>query len=252
MHESPNNVKGEFNLLNEKQFIETLIENNILLNDSQKEQFANYYQLLVDWNKKVNLTALTEIEDVYLKHFYDSLTPAFYVDFSKKYSICDVGAGAGFPSIPLKICFPHLEMTIVDSLRKRIDFLKTLANELGLENINFYHSRAEDFGQNKKFRETFDIVMARAVARMSVLSELCLPLVRVGGKFIAMKGAKAEDELTTGSHAIARLGGKVAENYTFDLPFEAGERSIIVIDKDKRTAKKYPRNPGIPQRKPLK
>src|SRR5699024_8959642 len=195
---------------------------------------------------------LTDREDVYLKHFYDSITPAFYVDLTKDYSICDVGAGAGFPSIPLKICFPHLQMTIVDSLNKRIDFLKTLAEELGLENITFHHSSAEDFGQNKDFREMFDFVIARSVARMSVHRELCLPLARVGGQFIAMKGGKAAEELTTGEKSIERLGGKVIENHVFNLPLEAGERSVIVINKEKRTPKKYPRKPGTPQRKPLK
>lgn len=237
--------------MNERQFAEKLKQNRIILTDRQIEQFNKYYELLIHWNKKVNLTALTDKDDVYLKHFYDSITPAFYFDLTKHLTICDVGAGAGFPSIPLKICFPQLEMTIVDSLKKRIDFLKMLAKKLQLENIRFYHSRAEDFGQNKKFRETFDLCIARAVARMSVLSELCLPLVKVGGKFIAMKGAKAEEELANSLQAINRLGGNVTNNYSFTLPLDAGERSIIVINKEKQTPKKFPRKPGTPQRNPI-
>ena len=252
LHESLNNTKGAFYPLNENQFIKALKKHNIHLSDEQKDQFATYYQLLVEWNQKVNLTALTEKEDVYLKHFYDSITPAFYIDFMKQNSLCDVGAGAGFPSIPLKICFPHLQMTIVDSLKKRVDFLQKLTDELQLKNVTLHHSRAEDFGQNKKFRESFDMVIARAVARMSVLSELCLPLVQIGGKFIAMKGSKAKDELTTARTAINRLGGKFLQNYSFHLPSDTGERSILVIDKQHKTPKKFPRKPGTPQRKPIK
>lgn len=229
-----------------------LKNHGIDLTNSQIEQFKTYYELLVEWNRKINLTALTKEDEVYLKHFYDSITPAFYIDFTKQLSVCDVGAGAGFPSIPLKICFPHLRMTIVDSLKKRVDFLKLLAEELELENVDFFHSRAEDFGQQKQFRETFDISIARAVARMSVLSELCLPLVKVNGSFVAMKGAKAEEELSDSLPAIKKLGGKVMNHYMFTLPQNAGERSVIEIKKERRTPKKYPRQPGTPQRKPLK
>lgn len=238
--------------MKEEQLIETLKNNNISLSNLQQEQFTKYYQLLIEWNEKVNLTSITDKNEVYLKHFYDSLTPAFYHDFSQPLTMCDVGAGAGFPSIPLKICFPQIELTIVDSLRKRIDFLKLLAKELQLENIHFYHKRAEDFGQNKQFREAFDLCIARAVAKMSVLSELCLPLVRIGGKFIAMKGAKADEELALGKAAIKRLGGNVLNNYAFNLPKDAGERSLIIIEKKAKTPKRYPRKPGTPQRKPLK
>lgn len=251
MHGSLNNTKGAFYPLNEKQFFNALKESNIYLNEQQKDQFATYYQLLVKWNEKVNLTALTEKEDVYLKHFYDSITPAFHIDFTKPISLCDVGAGAGFPSIPLKICFPQLQMTIVDSLKKRVDFLQKLTDELQLENVTLHHSRAEDFGQNKKSRESFDMVIARAVARMSVLSELCLPLVQVGGKFIAMKGSKAKDELETAQPAINRLGGQFLQDYSFQLPSDTGERSILVIDKQRKTPKKFPRKSGTPQRKSL-
>src|SRR5690625_4009423 len=164
--------------MNPNVFISTLRENNIYLNKEQKEKFGKYFQMLVEWNEKVNLTAITDEKEVYLKHFYDSISASFYFDFKEDLHICDVGAGAGFPSIPLKICFPHLHITIVDSLQKRITFLERLVSELQLTNVSLFHSRAEDFGQTKEYRENFDVVMAIAVARMSVLSELCLPLVK--------------------------------------------------------------------------
>src|SRR5690625_3521287 len=155
------------------------------LKEMQREQFQKYYELLVEWNKKVNLTAITDKKDVYLKHFYDSISPSFYFDFTKKVNLCDIGAGAGFPSIPLNICFPNLHITIVDSLKKRINFLSHLIESLQLPNVHLVHSRAEDFGRDKRYREYFDIVSARAVARMSVLSEYCIPLCKIGGTFIA-------------------------------------------------------------------
>ncbi|MGL4522682.1 MAG: 16S rRNA (guanine(527)-N(7))-methyltransferase RsmG, partial [Bacilli bacterium] len=162
--------------MNEQQFIAELAKHGIELSEQQLLQFQKYHELLVTWNERMNLTAITEKEEVYEKHFFDSLTAAFYFPLQSVKSVCDVGAGAGFPSIPLKIAFPHLEMTIVDSLQKRIGFLQTVADELGLKNMRIYHDRAETFGQNPLFREKHDAVIARAVARLSVLSELCLPL----------------------------------------------------------------------------
>lgn len=238
--------------MDEKQFIQSLAENHIELNSEQIEQFSTYYSLLIKWNDKVNLTAITEKNEVYLKHFYDSITPAFYTNFKEPLSLCDVGAGAGFPSIPLKICFPNIRLTIVDSLKKRINFLETLSKELNLKNVEFYHSRAEDFAQDKKFREQFDRVIARAVARTSVLSELCLPLTKVGGQFIVMKGSKGEKELANAQVAIERLGGKTVNRHSFTLPKEESERTLFFIEKIKQTPKRYPRNPGTPQRKPIK
>src|SRR5690625_3209940 len=179
--------KKEQKLMNVEQFVSELKLNNVELTDAQLEQFEQYYHLLVEWNEKMDLTTIVERNEVYLKHFFDSLTPSFYVDFSRNLSVCDVGAGAGFPSIPLKICFPQLKLTIVDSLKKRMTFLNHVINMLGLEDIHTFHSRAEDFGQKKKQRESFDLVIARAVARTSVLSELCLPLCKINGLFIAMK-----------------------------------------------------------------
>src|SRR5690606_29015983 len=175
----PHNKREEANL-NEQQFKDALSEKGILLTEEQLEQFRVYHKELVEWNEKMNLTAITEQSAVYLKHFYDSITAAFYIDFTKPMKICDVGAGAGFPSIPLKICFPHIEVTIVDSLNKRIQFLEHLSSELGLTKVKFVHSRAEDFGQSND-RESYDLVTARAVARLSVLAELCVPLVKKGG-----------------------------------------------------------------------
>lgn len=242
--------KGE-NIMNTKDFVDQLKEKSIELSDHQIAQFETYFTLLVKWNEKMDLTTITDKQDVYIKHFYDSITASFYYDFNKEINLCDVGAGAGFPSIPLKICFPHIKVTIVDSLKKRITFLEALASELELENVSFYHSRAEDFGADKAFRETFDVVTARAVARMSVLSELCMPLAKVGGSFVAMKGAKGEEELAISKKAIKLFGGEVKQVQTFKLPKENSDRSIIIIDKNKRTPKKYPRKPGTPNRNPI-
>ncbi|GHH98119.1 16S rRNA (guanine(527)-N(7))-methyltransferase RsmG [Neobacillus kokaensis] len=237
--------------MNIDQFIASLKEKGLSLTEKQLNQFEKYYETLVEWNEKMNLTAITDKEDVYLKHFYDSITAGFYFDFTKPLRLADVGAGAGFPSIPLKIVFPEIEVTIVDSLNKRISFLNHLANVLGLEKVQFVHDRAETFGVNPKYRESFDVVTARAVARMSVLSELCLPLVKVGGHFLALKAANAEEELTAGKKAIATLGGKVESMSTFILPIEESERNILIIKKEKQTPKKYPRKPGTPGKTPI-
>jgi 16S rRNA (guanine527-N7)-methyltransferase len=237
--------------MNQEQFIELLSEKGITLTDKQLKQYEIYYETLVEWNEKMNLTAITDKSEVYLKHFFDSLTASFYFSFEQNLSLCDVGAGAGFPSIPIKIAFPDIQITIVDSLNKRIHFLEHLAKELQLENVHFIHDRAEIFGQLKEHRESYDIVTARAVARMSVLSELCLPLVKKGGTFIAMKGASGQEELEAGKKAITLLGGAVKEKYSFSLPFEDSERNIILISKEKPTPRKYPRKPGTPNRSPI-
>lgn len=233
-----------------KWLTEKLKEHDIVLTEKQQAQFQTYYQLLVEWNEKMNLTSITEEHDVYLKHFYDSITPSFYYDFDGELSICDVGAGAGFPSIPLKIVFPELKVTIVDSLNKRIQFLNHLAAELGLQDVSFVHDRAESYGKGA-YRESYDIVTARAVARLTVLSELCLPLVKKGGQFIALKSSKGEEELQEANFAINILGGNVKETFSFELPEDAGERQMIVIDKRRQTSKKYPRKPGTPNKSPL-
>ncbi|QFT91200.1 Ribosomal RNA small subunit methyltransferase G [Bacillus sp. THAF10] len=237
--------------MNKEQFISMLKEKGIDLSPTQLSQFDTYFRLLVEWNEKMNLTAITKEEEVYLKHFYDSITAAFYVDLTKEQTVCDVGAGAGFPSIPLKICFPNLHVTIVDSLKKRITFLEHLASELGLTNVQFVHDRAETFGQNPAYREKYDLVTARAVARLSVLSELCLPLVKPGGTFIPMKAAAANEELEKGKKALQILGAKMETIHSFLLPIEESERNILIIQKTKATPKKYPRKPGTPNKQPL-
>lgn len=237
--------------MNEQQFIEALKEKGIELNETQIAQFKKYFELLVEWNEKMNLTAITDLEGVYLKHFYDSISAAFYFDFTKVNTICDVGAGAGFPSLPIKICFPHLHVTIVDSLNKRITFLNHLSEELSLENVEFVHARAEEFGQNPKYRAKFDVVTARAVARLSVLSELCIPLVKEGGQFVALKAAAGPEELKDANKAIVTLGAALKEEYAYLLPIEESERTIYVFDKVKQTPKKYPRKPGVPNKTPI-
>lgn len=237
--------------MNEEQFLQALKEQGIDLTERQQSQFRTYFELLVEWNEKMNLTAITDEPSVYLKHFYDSISAAFYVDLNGEKSICDVGAGAGFPSIPLKICYPELSVTIVDSLNKRIGFLEHLAETLKLENVKFVHARAEDFGQNNEYREKFDIVTARAVARLSVLSELCVPLVKKGGLFLAMKGAAAENELVDAKKPLSVLGAKIKKEHSFLLPIEESERNIFVFFKVKNTPGKYPRKPGVPNKSPI-
>lgn len=238
--------------MNVEQFQTELAKKEIQLSKYQLEQFAVYYERLIEWNQKMNLTAITEKGEVYLKHFYDSLTAAFYVDFSRKdIRICDVGAGAGFPGLPLKIVYPHLKITVVDSLKKRIGFLQELVDDLQLEDVELYHDRAETFGQRREHREKYDIVTARAVANLPVLSEYCLPLVKPGGSFIALKGASGKEELEEAQKAIRLLGGQAQNIYSFTLPMENSERTIIAITKEKNTPKKYPRKPGIPARNPL-
>lgn len=237
--------------MNEQQFILALKEKGIELTDIQIAQFKKYFELLVEWNEKMNLTAITDLEGVYLKHFYDSISASFYFDFTKVSTVCDVGAGAGFPSLPIKICFPHLNVTIVDSLNKRITFLNHLSEQLNLENVQFVHARAEEFGQNIKYREQFDVVTARAVARLSVLSELCVPIAKPGGYFVALKAAAGPDELKDAKKALLTLGVELKEEFAFNLPVEESERTLYIFDKIKSTPKKYPRKPGVPNKTPI-
>lgn len=237
-----------------EEFRQALAAKGIELTKRQLEQFDIYYQFLVETNKHLNLTAITEQEEVYLKHFYDSILAGIAVPDlqTAPLSICDVGAGAGFPSIPLKIAFPNLKVIIVDSLNKRIKFLNELAAKLELDGVAFFHARAEEFaGKKSPYRESFDVVTARAVARMSVLAEFCLPLVKKGGRFIALKAQKAESELAQAQFAITILGGKFIEDIELQLPKLGDERHIIVIDKRKETPKKYPRKAGTPAKQPL-
>lgn len=239
--------------MNPEQFVQELSKRNFKLNEKQINQFNQYFTSLIAANQKVNLTRITEEDDVYLKHFFDSLTPLFTFSevFKPGDTVCDVGAGAGFPSIPLKILQPELKVTIVDSLGKRLTFLQDLIEKLQLQDVTLVHGRAEDVGQNKLYREQFDIVTARAVANMAVLSEYCLPLVKKSGYFVALKGPKAEKELQDGQKAISLLGGKVIQTEELQLPTSSEERTLIMVQKVKATPKKYPRQAGTPHRKPI-
>ena len=220
-------------------FKEELLNLNIELTNEMDEAFSKYYTRLVEVNEYMNLTAITERDEVYNKHFLDSLFITKALDNKGKFTLCDVGSGAGFPSIPLAIVNKDCDVTIIDALNKRIKFLNELIDHLGLDNAKAYHKRAEEFAKEK--REDFDVVTARAVARLNVLAELCLPLVKLGGKFIAMKGSTGLDELSEAKKAIETLGGKVVKTLELDLPDEAGKRDIIIIEKVKPTPAKYPR-----------
>lgn len=234
--------------MTELEFQNHLKEKGIILTQKQLSQFQRYYELLIEWNQKMNLTAITDKEDVYLKHFYDSLTIAFDFDFQNQ-TIIDVGAGAGFPSIPLKIVYPDLTVTIVDSLNKRITFLNHLFQELEIKNCQAVASRAEDYALEHK--ESVDIVMARAVARLNILDELCLPLVKQNGYFLSLKGRKAKEELEQAKKGIELLGGKVEKIIDFTLADHDDQRSNIIIKKVKSTPKKYPRQFAKIKKQPL-
>jgi 16S rRNA (guanine527-N7)-methyltransferase len=228
-----------------------LLERGVELSDKQWGQLDQYFTILVEWNEKMNLTAITEREQVYVKHFYDSLSLSFYVDMKKTKNIADIGSGAGFPSIPLKIAFPHLEVTIVDSLNKRITFLRHLVDQLGLDKVTCVHSRAEDAARSKLLRDRFDLVTARAVARLNVLNELCLPFAKPDGLFAAMKGSQGEEELSESANSLRELKGKHVSSHSLELPMEDAVRHIIIVRKDGSTPHKYPRKAGIPLKQPL-
>lgn len=234
------------------EFQSQLAQKGIQLSEEQLAQFKTYFDWLIEWNQKINLTAVVEEEEVYVKHFYDSITPAFYLpELTNGGSLIDVGAGAGFPSIPLKICFPALQVTIVDSLQKRILFLQQLIEALQLKDVQAIHARAEEIGHKDEHREAYHWVTARAVANLSTLSEYCLPLVKLEGHFLALKGSKAEEELEDAKYAIGLLGGQVEEYFSFSLPEAQGERTILKISKKRSTPKKYPRKAGLPAKQPL-
>ena len=219
--------------------------------DRQKEQYERYFELLVEWNEKINLTAITEKDEVYLKHFYDSIAPILQgLIENQPIRLLDIGAGAGFPSLPMKILFPELDVTIIDSLNKRINFLHLLAEELDLSRVHFYHGRAEDFAQDKAFRAQFDLVTARAVARMQVLSELTIPYLKVGGRLLALKASNAPEELEEAKNALNLLFSKVEDNLQYELP-NGDPRYITVVEKKKETPNKYPRKAGLPNKRPL-
>lgn len=225
-------------------------EIDIVFNDKQIEQFYKYMNLLLEWNEKINLTAITEKKDVILKHFIDSLTISKYIEENS--TLVDIGTGAGFPGIPIKIYRPDVKVTLVDSLNKRINFLNEIISELELKDINTIHSRVEEFGKNKRYREQFDIVTARAVANLTVLSEYLLPLTKIDGKCICMKGSEIQEEFNDSKNAIRILGGQIENIYKFNLPKSDILRNIVIIKKVKNTPNKYPRKPGTPSKEPIK
>lgn len=234
-----------------EEFYAHLADLGYLLTDRQKEQYERYFELLVEWNEKINLTAITDKDEVYLKHFYDSIAPILQgLIENQPIRLLDIGAGAGFPSLPMKILFPELDVTIIDSLNKRINFLHLLAEELGLSGVHFYHGRAEDFAQDKAFRAQFDIVTARAVARMQVLSELTIPYLKVGGRLLALKASNAPEELEEAKNALNLLFSKVEDNLQYELP-NGDPRYITLVEKKKETPNKYPRKAGMPNKRPL-
>ncbi|MDQ0297633.1 16S rRNA (guanine527-N7)-methyltransferase [Salibacterium salarium] len=232
-------------------FEDWLHHQGIHLTEKQSYQFDLYYRMLVDWNKKVNLTSLTDRDDVYEKHFYDSLSATFFHDFQKDNSIIDIGAGAGFPSLPIKICYPHLHIVIVDSLKKRIAFLESLVEELNVDNVSFVHGRAEDVAHDTSHREQYDIAIARAVAKMPVLTELCLPFVKKDGVFMALKGSNGINEKKEAGKACRTIGGRWLSPHALTLPNEESERYILTMEKVDATPRKYPRKAGTPAKKPL-
>lgn len=234
------------NLLKEK--VSTL---GIELTDKQVEQFIQYFEILVEWNKVMNLTGITEYEEVVEKHFVDSLSLVNVLNLQTRETVIDIGTGAGFPGIPLKIAFPHLKITLLDSLNKRIRFLNTVIDTLGLENIETIHGRAEDFAKQAEYREQYDLCVSRAVANLSTLSEYCLPYVKVGGMFVPYKSGEIDEEVKNASKAISILGGNNIDTVKFQLPGTDIGRSFVKIEKVKNTAKKYPRKAGLPSKEPL-
>lgn len=237
------------------QFNSDLEELEISLSDEQMLQFVDYYELLKEWNSFMNLTAITDFDEVLKKHFIDSLSVVKVMnDIEKKngISIIDIGTGAGFPGIPLKIAFPHLRITLLDSLHKRIKFLDEVILKLGLEDIDTVHGRAEDFARPDKLRESYDFCVSRAVANLSTLSEYCLPFVKVGGKFISYKSEKLTIELMEAEKAVSILGGKVEKQVDYMLPSSDIYRNLLLISKISLTPKKFPRKAGLPAKEPIK
>ena len=223
---------------------------DIHISDKQAEQFAAYERLLLEWNEKINLTAITEHEQIVIKHFADSLTPVLYRDLSGK-SLIDVGTGAGFPGLPLKIAVPSLKLTLLDSLNKRVSFLETVTSALSLEDVQCIHSRAEDSGKDAALREKFDFAVSRAVAPLNVLAEYDMPFVKVGGEFIALKGPAAYDEIKQAENAVKELGGEISDVKEVILPDTELKHKIIFVSKVRQTPNKYPRKSGKALKSPI-
>lgn len=236
----------DITILNEK-----LRKFNIQLNQEQLDQFSMYYNLLIEWNHNINLTSITEFDDVVEKHFVDSLSLCTTFDLSQNIKLIDVGTGAGFPGIPLKIAFPQIEILLLDSLNKRVNFLNHVIKSLELTNISAIHARAEEYGNDINYREKYDICVSRAVANLSTLSEYCIPFVKVEGFFVPYKSGKINDELENAKYAITMLGAEIIKTEEFILPNSDIERSLVMIQKNNLTPKKYPRLAGKPSKDPL-
>ena len=226
-------------------------ELGIKQDQNQLERFHKFYHLLIEWNKVMNLTGITEYEDVVEKHFVDSLSIIKAIDLSRIHTVIDVGTGAGFPGIPLKIAFPHLRVVLLDSLNKRIKFLDEVISQLGLTEICTIHGRAEEYARKEEYREQFDLCVSRAVANLSTLSEYCLPYIQVGGIFIPYKSGEIDDEVEQSKKAVRILGGNIKDIMKFELPGTDIHRSFVLIHKEQHTQKKYPRKAGIPAKEPL-
>ena len=226
-------------------------ELGITLDEIQKKQFADFYEYLVEKNKVMNLTGITEFQEVLVKHFLDSLACVKAVDMSRIKRIMDIGTGAGFPGVPLKIAFPHLEACLLDSLKKRVNFLEETFQMLKLENITAIHGRAEEYAKNKQYRETYDLCVSRAVSNLATLSEYCLPYVKTGGYFISYKSGTVQEEVEQAQKAVKILGGKIQDVVYFQLPDSEIQRSLVVIEKIKATPGRYPRKAGTPLKEPL-
>lgn len=240
--------------MDKKEFFEKIDELSskieLKLNEKQKEQFYDYMNLLIEWNEKINLTAITDPKEIILKHFIDSISISKYI--KENDYVADIGTGAGFPGIPLKIIRNDINIVLVDSLNKRIKFLEEVINKLGLTNIEAIHKRAEEFGNDKKYREKFDVATSRAVANLSTLSEYLIPLIKVNGKCLSMKGPGANEEINDAKNAIKVFGGTIANIYEFKLPDSDFDRTVIEIKKIKNTPSKYPRKAGTPAKEPIK
>lgn len=228
-----------------------LQELEIPLDKSQIDAFIQYYELLVEWNSFMNLTAITDFQEVCIKHFLDSLSLSKIMDCHQKLQVMDIGTGAGFPGIPLKIAFPELKITLLDSLGKRVKFLNEVIERLNLKDIKAIHGRAEDYAKPTALRESYDICVSRAVANLATLSEYCLPYVKVNGVFVSYKSEKVVEEMEQAKKAITLLGGKIVSQNEFTLPSSDIYRNLLVIQKEKITPKKYPRKAGLPSKEPL-
>lgn len=232
-------------------FEKSLEKLNIHLNEKQMYQFMQYYEMLIETNKVMNLTAITEYDEVVDKHFVDSLSLIQAIDLNQPLKVIDVGTGAGFPGIPLKIAFPQLKIVLLDSLNKRINFLNRVIETLKLTDMETIHGRAEDFGRNPRYREQFDLCVSRAVANLSTLSEYCLPFVQIGGRFISYKSGRIQEEMEASRKAVTLLGGHIDECLSYILADTDIERSLVIIEKVKSTKKAYPRKAGKPSKEPL-